>query len=249
VVCRRFRNQRDDECHDELGELHGSSLRRFAKRRNCPTLRGHQSDNLSFKRRGMTRRSMPRLFHANLFVLDVARCPSSTRDVTIAGVVIGKAVLGDVPFLPAVGDTPCAGVASRTLGKMRPGFWPNSGSHFPDGVGCGKCDPEYCSETGCGFPDASQTESASHSGAPKRDVLSAWKNCRSYVKRCCSLLAQNQRCELVLGVHHVVGAGGFQLCAAAEAPADARTLKAGVVAGQDIDIGIAHIERGRRIGA
>ncbi len=137
----------------------------------------------------------------------------------------------------------------RVFGKPRPGFWPNSGSHFPNGVGCGKCDPEYCSETGCGFPDASQTESASHSGAPKRDVLSAWKNCRSYVKRCCSLLAQDQRCELVLGVHHVVGAGGLQLCAAAEAPADARTLKAGVVAGQDIDIGIAHIERGRRIGA
>ena len=137
----------------------------------------------------------------------------------------------------------------RVLGKPRPGFWPNSGSHFPDGAGSGKCDPEYCSETGCGFPDASQTESASRSGAPKRDALSARKNCRSCVKQCRSLLAQHQRRELCLGVHHVVGAGGFQLCAAAEAPADARTLKAGVVAGQDIDIGIAHIERGRRIGA
>ena len=52
-----------------------------------------------------------------------------------------------------------------------------------------------------------------------------------------------------MGVHHVVGAGGFQLCAAAEAPADARALKAGVVAGQNIDIRIAHIERGCRIGA
>ena len=162
-------------------------------------------------------------------------------------VVIGAA-LGDVLFLPAVGDTPCASVA-RVLGKPRPGFWPNSGSHFPDGVGCGKCDPEYCSETGCGFPDASQTESASHSGAPKRDALSARKNCRSCVKQCRSLLAQHQRRELCLAIHHVVGAGGFQLCAAAETPADARTLKAGVVAGQDIDIGIAHIERGRRIGA
>lgn len=80
--------------------------------------------------------------------------------------------------------------------------------------------------------------------APKRDALSARKNCRSCVKQCRSLLAQNQRCELVLGVHHVVGAGGFQLCAAAEAPADARALKAGVVTGQDIDIGIAHVERG-----
>ena len=63
------------------------------------------------------------------------------------------------------------------------------------------------------------------------------------------LLAQDQLGEFVLGVHHVVGAGGFQLCAAAETPADARTLKAGVVAGQDIDIGIAYVERGRRVGA
>lgn len=88
-----------------------------------------------------------------------------------------------------------------------------------------------------------------HSGAPKRDALSARKNCRSCVKQCRSLLAQHQRRELCLGVHHVVGAGGFQLCAAAETPADARTLKAGVVAGQDIDIGIAYVERGRRVGA
>lgn len=83
----------------------------------------------------------------------------------------------------------------------------------------------------------------------KRDALSARKNCRSCVKQCRSLLAQHQRRELCLGVHHVVGAGGFQLCAAAETPADARTLKAGVVAGQDIDIGIAYVERGRRVGA
>ena len=41
-------------------------LRRFTKRRNCSTLRAAQSDNLSFKRQGMTRRSMPCLFHANL---------------------------------------------------------------------------------------------------------------------------------------------------------------------------------------
>ena len=59
-------------------------MRRFTKRRNCSTLRAAQDDNLSFKRRGMTRRSMPRLFHANLFVLDVAHCPSSTCVVAIA---------------------------------------------------------------------------------------------------------------------------------------------------------------------
>ena len=138
--------------------------------------------------------------------------------------------LGTFLFCRQLG-TLLAPALHRMLGKMRPGFWSNSGSRFPDGVGCGKCDPEYCSETGYGFPDAPQTESASHSGAPKRDALSAWKNCRGYVKRRRSLLAQNQRRELCLGVHHVVGAGGFQLCAAAEAPTDARALKAGVVAG------------------
>ena len=42
-----------------------------------------QGDNLSFKRQGMTRRSMPHLFHANLFALDVARCPSSTCGVAL----------------------------------------------------------------------------------------------------------------------------------------------------------------------
>lgn len=156
--------------------------------------------------------------------------------------------LGTFLFCRQLG-TLLAPALHRMLGKMRAGFWANNGLRFPDGSGSGKRDPEYCSETGCGFPDAPQTESAPHSGAPKRDALSARKNCRSCVKQCRSLLAQDQRCELVLGVHHVVGAGGFQLCAAAEAPADARTLKAGVVTGQDIDIGIAHIERGRRIGA
>ena len=48
-------------------------FRRFTKRRNRSTLRAAQNDNLSFKRRGMTRGSMPCLFHANLYVLDSAR--------------------------------------------------------------------------------------------------------------------------------------------------------------------------------
>ena len=48
-------------------------LRGFTKPRNRSTLRAAQSDNSSFKRQGMTRRSMPCLFHANLFALDVAR--------------------------------------------------------------------------------------------------------------------------------------------------------------------------------
>ena len=60
----------------------------------------------------MTRRSMPSSFHANLFALVSARCPSSTCGVAIAEVVIGKAAAGDVPFLPVVGDIPCASVAS-----------------------------------------------------------------------------------------------------------------------------------------
>ena len=225
--------------------MRGSSLRRFTKRRNCSTLQTPLSGNLTFNFKGATRRSAP--FHFT--------SPCSLRGVFAVRSLpaalpwwsLGRH-LGTFLFCRQLG-TLLVPALHRVLGKMRPGFWPNSGSHFPDGVGCGKCDPEYCSETGCGFPDAPQTESASHSGAPKRDALSARKNCRSCVKQCRSLLAQHQRCELVLGVHHVVGAGGFQLCAAAEAPADARTLKAGVVTGQDIDIGIAHIERGRRIGA
>ena len=48
-------------------------LARFYQTAQCSTLRATQSDNLSFKRQGMTRRSMPCLFHANLFALDVAR--------------------------------------------------------------------------------------------------------------------------------------------------------------------------------
>ena len=211
-------------------------MRRFTKRRNCSTLQTPLSGNLTFNFKGATRRSAP--FHF-------------TSPCSLRGVFAVRPLPASLPWwsLGRQLGTLLVPALHRVLGKPRPGFWPNSGSHFPDGVGCGKCDPEYCSETGCRFSDAPQTESASHSGAPKRDALSARKNCRSCVKQCRSLLAQNQRRELCLGVHHVVGAGGLQLCAAAEAPADARTLKAGVVTGQDIDIGIAHVERGRRIGA
>ena len=48
-------------------------FRGFTKPRNHSTLCAAQSDNLSFKRQGMTKRSMPCLFHANLYVLDGAR--------------------------------------------------------------------------------------------------------------------------------------------------------------------------------
>ncbi len=48
-------------------------FRGFTKPRNHATLRAAQDDNLSFKRQGMTKRSMPCLFHANLYVLDGAR--------------------------------------------------------------------------------------------------------------------------------------------------------------------------------
>jgi hypothetical protein len=64
-------------------------LRRFTKRRNCSTLRGHQSDNLSFKEDGMTRRSMPPSFHANLFALVTARCRCQNIGFVMA-------VIGDV---------------------------------------------------------------------------------------------------------------------------------------------------------
>ena len=50
-------------------------LRRFTKRRNCSTLRAAQSDNLSFKRQGMTRRSMPCLF--------MPTCRSGRRSLTL----------------------------------------------------------------------------------------------------------------------------------------------------------------------
>ena len=180
------------------------------------------------------------MFQGTLLALAGFRCRCQNNVVPLAGLKwrlylwrchrCRRRQLGTFLFCRQLG-TLLVPALHRVLGKMRPGFWPNSGSHFPDGVGCGKCDLEYCSETGCGFPDAPQTESASHSGAPKRDALSARKNCRSCVKQCRSLLAQYQRRELCLGVHYVVGAGCFELCAAAETPADARALKAGVVAG------------------
>ena len=61
----------------------------------------------------------------------------------------------------------------RVLGKPRPGFWPNSGSHFPDGVGCGKCDPEFRLRMGYSFPNRVQPETATQFEASKRDELSA----------------------------------------------------------------------------
>lgn len=166
-------------------------------------------------------------------------------------VVIGDtlAALGDVPVLPAVGDTLWEVGASQALGEIQPGIWPNSGSRFPDGAGCGKCGPEYCSKKGCRFPDGAQPESVSRSGASKRDALSARAESLRPSRTPASLLAQDQLGEFVLGVHYVVGAGGLQLCAATEAPGDAGALEAGVVTGQDIDIGIAHIECGCRVGA
>ncbi|MDY3340138.1 MAG: hypothetical protein SOX49_02835, partial [Collinsella sp.] len=57
----------------------------FYRTADRSTLRGLQSDNLSFKEDGMTRRSMPSSFHANLFALESARCPSSTYGVVPVG--------------------------------------------------------------------------------------------------------------------------------------------------------------------
>ena len=73
-------------------ERTGFIFARFYQTAQCSTLRATQGDNLSFKRQGMTRRSMPCLFHANLFALDVARWlrqniggPFSGRDERLAG--------------------------------------------------------------------------------------------------------------------------------------------------------------------
>ena len=46
-------------------------------------LRAHQSDNLSFKEDGMTRRSMPSSFHVNLFALVGARCRYQNIDIAM----------------------------------------------------------------------------------------------------------------------------------------------------------------------
>ena len=54
-------------------ERTGFLFARFYQTAQCSTLRATQGDNLSFKRQGMTRRSMLCLFHVNLFALDVAR--------------------------------------------------------------------------------------------------------------------------------------------------------------------------------
>lgn len=45
-------------------ERTGFLFARFYQTAQCSTLRDTQGDNLSFKRQGMTRRSMPCLFHA-----------------------------------------------------------------------------------------------------------------------------------------------------------------------------------------
>ena len=122
-------------------------MRRFTKRRNCSTLRAAQDDNSSFKRRGMTRRSMPRLFHANLFVLDVARCPSSTCDV----VLLRMWQLGMFLFCRQLG-TLLAQVLHR---------------------GCsGKCGPVFGRIPGRGFRMGWVAESATRIIAPKRDAVS-----------------------------------------------------------------------------
>ena len=76
-------------------------LRRFTKRRNRSTLRAAQSDNLSFKRQGMTRRSMPCLFHANLFALGVARWRCQNIDGYAVQEAAGRLVSRWSSALPA----------------------------------------------------------------------------------------------------------------------------------------------------
>ena len=100
----------------------------------------------------MTRRSMPSSFHANLFALVPARCPSSTCGVAM--VVIGAA-LRDVPFLPAVGDT----LWARLVHWRRIGW-------------SGKCDPVFGRIVGRGFRMGWVAESATRNIALKRDAVS-----------------------------------------------------------------------------
>ena len=173
MVCRRFRCNRDDERNDELTSYAVLSNRVTARRCKparaaiCLSIVGHDQEGQC----PPLSRHLARSGGFSLTILNLWRCHC------------WRVVLGDVPFLPAVGDTPCTSVASRTLGKMRPGFWPNSGSRFPDGVGCGNRDPEYCFETGCRFPNGAQLESASQFEASKRDAVSARHNRRDCVAR------------------------------------------------------------------
>ena len=60
----------------------------------------------------MTRRSMPSSFHANLFALVPARWHCQNIGVPAAV----KPALGDVPFVPALGDTPCQGFGAKGTG-------------------------------------------------------------------------------------------------------------------------------------
>ncbi len=111
----------------------------------------------------MTRRSMPSSFHANLFALVPARCPSSTCGVAM--VVIGAA-LGDVPFLPAVGDTLWVWLVYwRCIERS------------------GKCDPVFGRIVGRGFRMGWVAESATRNIALKRDALSARQNRYSRVEQ------------------------------------------------------------------
>ena len=120
-------------------------MRRFTKRRNCSTLRGHQSDNLSFKEDGMTRRSMPSSFHANLFALVPARCPSSTCDVAMVR------HLGTFLFCRQFGT-----LLAQALHR-----------------GCsGKCGPVFGRIPGRGFRMGWVAESATRNDALKRDGVS-----------------------------------------------------------------------------
>ncbi len=89
-------------------------LRRSTERRNSSTLRTHQSDNLSFKEDGMTRRSTPSSFHANLFALAGARC--RCQNIGILSVA-RRWSLGVPIVLSTVGATPgrAPGRASRRI--------------------------------------------------------------------------------------------------------------------------------------
>ena len=123
----------------------------------------------------MTRRSMPSSFHANLFALVPARCPSSICGVANAGRwtkgwQLGRSfsagswghslrwrriVIWDVLKRLVVGDTPWARLVHwRCIG------W------------SGKCGPVFGRIPGRGFRMGWVAESATRNNAPKRDAVS-----------------------------------------------------------------------------
>ena len=144
MVCRRFRNHRDDECDDELGELRG-----FAKPRNGSTLQTPLSGNLTFNFKGATRRSAP--FHF-------------TSPCSLRGVFAVRPLPATLPLLEW-------SLGRRHLGTLLGAYEPVSFVQRCIGWS-GKCGPVFGRIPGRGFRMGWVAESATRNIALKRDAVS-----------------------------------------------------------------------------